>query len=189
MTQQAFVIDLKHCIGCDTCVVGCKMEHEQVDGAPRIRVTDSRDQPVMETPRGSYPNLQQYWVPTMCHNCVDAPCVKACPTVALWRRDEDGVVVLDKDKCVGCQRCAEACPYEALHFDGETGTANKCDTCAHRIGLETQPMCALVCPTNAISYGDIDDPEAQVSRLLATREHQILGASSGARPQIYYLEP
>ncbi|HUA25052.1 MAG TPA: 4Fe-4S dicluster domain-containing protein [Steroidobacteraceae bacterium] len=187
--QMAFVIDLRRCIGCDTCVLGCKVENDVSSGKSRLKVLDSGGDAIDERPRGTYPNISQYWVPTMCHHCADAPCVRVCPTTALWRRDEDGLVMLDKDKCVGCRRCEEACPYDALSFDDDVGTADKCNFCEHRIAQGQGPACGLVCPTRAILFGDILDPDATVNRLLATREHKILRASSGAKPQIYYLEP
>jgi DMSO reductase iron-sulfur subunit len=188
-TQLAFVIDLKRCIGCDTCVIGCKVEHGVAPGEFRLRVLDSHNSTDFERPQGSYPNLSQYWVPTMCHHCRDAPCVKACPANSLWRREEDGLVMLDADKCIGCRRCEEACPYDALWFHEETGTADKCDMCANRIARGEKPSCALVCPTRAIHHGDINDPASKVAQLLATREHKVLSEGAGARPQIFYLEP
>src|SRR5437762_12497470 len=109
MTQLAFVIDLKRCIGCDTCIVGCKVEHQSTPGQSRLKVHDTARSLVFERPVGA-PDLSQYWLPTMCHHCVDAPCIKACPADSLWRR-EDGLVVLDADKCIGCGRCGEAWPY------------------------------------------------------------------------------
>jgi Fe-S-cluster-containing dehydrogenase component len=187
--QVAFVIDLKRCIGCDTCIVGCKVENNVVEGAFRLQVLDSNQDPILEKPKGVFPNLSQYWVPTMCHHCVDAPCIKACPTNTLWRREEDGVVMLDVDKCVGCMRCEEECPYDALSFDSVNGTADKCNLCEHRLEENQQPSCEVVCPTRAIHVGDINDPSSGVAKALATREHKVLGESSGAQPQIYYLEP
>jgi Fe-S-cluster-containing dehydrogenase component len=186
--QLAFVIDLKRCIGCDTCVIGCKVEHDVEPGRFRLKVLDAEERPVFDRPQGVFPNLTQYWLPTMCHHCVDAPCIKVCPTNTLWRR-EDGLVMLDADKCVGCQRCEEACPYDALSFDADHGVADKCDMCANRIADGQTTSCAAVCPTRAIHHGDIMDPESRVSQLLATREHKVLAERSGARPQIYYLEP
>ena len=187
--QLAFVIDLKRCIGCDTCIVGCKVEDGVDDGLFRLQVLDSNQDPILEKPKGVYPNLSQYWVPTMCHHCVDAPCIKACPTNTLWRRDEDGVVMLDVDKCVGCMRCGEECPYDALSFDEHTGSADKCTMCEHRLEDDLQPSCQVVCPTRAIHFGDINDDTSTVAKALQTREYKVLGESSGAKPQIYYLEP
>jgi len=186
--RLAFVIDLKRCIGCDTCVVGCKVEHGVEAGRFRLKVLDSNNDPMLERPRGSYPSLSQYWVPTMCHHCADAPCVKVCPANSLRTRS-DGIVILDEEKCIGCYRCAEACPYDALTFDEHTGLADKCDMCEGRLADNQRPSCQLVCPTRAIHHGDVSDPGSTVARLLAERQHQVLSESSGAKPQIYYLEP
>jgi len=189
MTRMAFVIDLKRCIGCDTCAVGCKMENDVPASRHRLKVLDPLNEPALERPTGAYPELKQHWLPTMCHHCDDAPCVAVCPTRALWKRDEDGIVVLDKDRCIGCRRCEEACPYDALSFDAVTGIADKCSFCDHRLAEGKEPMCQAVCPTRAIHSGDIDDPESAVSRLVAERDTYRLGESSGAGPQIHYLKP
>tara|TARA_R110002110_G_scaffold205066_1_gene416750 strand:- start:150678 stop:151265 length:588 start_codon:yes stop_codon:yes gene_type:complete len=189
--QLTFVIDLKRCIGCDTCVVGCKMEHATPAGEFRLKVFDSHGNFHVEKPEGQYPNLGMYWIPTMCHHCSDAPCVTACPTQALWNRDADGMVVLDTDKCVGCQRCGEECPYDALWFDPQTGKADKCNMCEHRLEENKGPMCELVCPTRAIHFGDANDPDSNVSTLLRERESEVqrLQESAGAQPNIFYLAP
>jgi Fe-S-cluster-containing dehydrogenase component len=186
--QYAFVIDLKRCIGCDTCIVGCKVENDVTEGAFRLKVLDSNHEPILEKPRGVFPDFSQYWLPTMCQHCADAPCIKVCPTTALWRRD-DGVVMLDADKCVGCLRCGEACPYDALSFDKKSGCADKCSMCEHRIAEQQAPSCEVVCPTRAIHFGDINEADSKVAKLVATRDYQVLGESSGAKPQIFYLEP
>jgi DMSO reductase iron-sulfur subunit len=187
--QLAFVIDLRRCIGCDTCVIGCKVENDVETGKFRLSVYDSSGNSTYESPQGTFPALKQTWLPTMCHHCAEAPCVGACPTTALWRREEDGLVALDKDKCVGCRRCEEACPYDALSFDDRSGTADKCNMCEHRIARGEGPACAQVCPTRAIHFGDISSPDSKVSQLLASRDHQVLRDSVGAKPQIYYLPP
>ena len=187
--QFAFVIDLGRCIGCDTCVVGCKMENTVPLGQFRLKVYDSQHNFQFEKPVGRYPDLSMSWLPTMCHHCSDAPCVRACPTGTLWRREADGVVVLDRDKCIGCQRCGEECPYDALSFDPELGTADKCDLCAHRHAESRRPICEMVCPTRAIHFGDINDPVSNLNRQLGKRSHQVLNAGDGTRPNIHYLAP
>lgn len=187
--QFAFVIDMKRCIGCDTCVIACKVENEVGSGRFRLKVLDSNREPITEKPLGVYPNLSQHWLPTMCHHCADAPCASACPTNTLWRREDDGLVMLDADKCIGCQRCGEACPYDALSFDPQNGTADKCSACAHRLGRSEVPSCQLVCPTRAIHFGDIRDAESMVATLIAARSHKVLAENLGAKPNIYYLEP
>lgn len=185
--QLGFVIDLKRCIGCDTCVVGCKVENQIPAGVFRLKVFDAEKAPTPRRPEGGHPQPSQHWLSTMCHHCTEAPCVSACPTTALWRRESNGLVVLDKDKCVGCQRCAEECPYDALSFDVETGTADKCTACDHRI--DDGPACQTVCPTRAIHFGDFNDSQSMVSMLLTTHEHRRLNQSNGAGSQIYYLAP
>jgi Fe-S-cluster-containing dehydrogenase component len=187
--QLAFVIDLKRCIGCDTCAIACKVENDVETGRFRLKVLDSHRDPVIEMPQGVFPALSQHWLPTMCHHCVEAPCISACPTNTLWRREDDGIVMLEKDRCIGCQRCAEACPYDALSFDPVDGTADKCTGCVHRVDVGQAPSCQVVCPTRAIHFGDIHDPASKVSQLLATKDAKLLAEGQGAKPQIYYLEP
>jgi molybdopterin-containing oxidoreductase family iron-sulfur binding subunit/tetrathionate reductase subunit B len=187
--KLGFVIDLRRCIGCDTCVVSCKMENAVPLGAFRLTVLDSTLHAEFRRPEGSYPALSQYWVPTMCHHCGAAPCIRGCPTRALWRDAATGAVTLDKDRCIGCRRCEEECPYDALWFADESGTADKCDQCRHRHPEGNGPMCELVCPTRAIRFGDLDDPTSKVAQLVATREHQVLGEETGAGPSIRYLSP
>lgn len=189
MSRLAFVIDLKRCIGCDTCVVGCKMENDVPPGRFRLRVFDSHRDPVLEKPLGVFPNLEQHWLPSMCQHCVAAPCVEACPTRALWQRENDGVVVLDKDRCIGCQRCGEECPYDAFSFDEDVGTADKCTMCDHRHESGGQPMCAVVCPTRAIHFGDLDAPGSRVSQLIDSGDTRQLNADTGTGPRIWYLPP
>jgi Fe-S-cluster-containing dehydrogenase component len=185
MTQLAFVIDLKRCIGCDTCIVGCKVENVSEPGRSRLKVHDT----ARREDFGRQDGTPHYYLPTMCHHCVDAPCITACPANSLWRNEADGMVMLDTDKCIGCRRCEEACPYDAISFDAEVGTADKCTMCSHRVERDEKPSCVVVCPTRAIHFGDIHDPQAKFSELLATREHKVLAEGAGARPQIYYLEP
>jgi Fe-S-cluster-containing dehydrogenase component len=185
----AFVIDLRRCIGCDTCLVGCKMENSVPLGKFRLQVMDSAGRVESRGPVGTFPNLSQYWVPTMCSHCEAAPCIQGCPTRALWRDDKTGAVTLEQDRCVGCRRCEEECPYDALSFADDSGIADKCDQCSHRHGQGLGPMCELVCPTRAIHFGDLADPGSKVSQMLARSEHQVLGESTGAAPKIFYLTP
>jgi molybdopterin-containing oxidoreductase family iron-sulfur binding subunit/tetrathionate reductase subunit B len=188
-TQLGFVIDLRRCIGCDTCVIACKVEHEVPLGSFRLRVLDSGGSATIERPTGTFPKLSQFWVPTMCHNCVAAPCAQVCPANALERSPHDGLVKLDTDKCVGCRRCEEACPYDALSFDQASGVADKCDMCAGRRSEGLDPSCVVVCPTRAIHVGDLGDPASPLAKLVEGRDQQVLNESGGAQPQIVYLQP
>lgn len=187
--RYAFVIDLKRCIGCDTCAVACKMENEVPLGQFRLNVFDAQHNPQAEIPTGRYPNLDQYWVPSMCQHCENAPCVQACPTEALYTDLAEGMVRLDKSKCIGCGRCGEACPYDAISFDPVHGTADKCTMCDHRVKENLDPMCVVVCPTRAMYFGDLNEADSKVSELVGSREHKVLNEAAGALPKIFYLEP
>ena len=125
----------------------------------------------------------------MCHHCEDAPCVAVCPTEALYTDHEQGMVNLDTTKCIGCARCGEACPYNAISYNPELGTADKCTMCDHRVVKGLDPMCVEVCPTRAMFFGDLNDENAEVTELVNNREHKVLNESSGAQPKIYYLAP
>jgi Fe-S-cluster-containing dehydrogenase component len=183
--QLGFVIDLHRCIGCDTCMVACKMEHSTPEDVTRLKVPEI---PCGEIPGAGGARLPA-WVPTMCHHCSEAPCVDVCPTRALWRNEEDGAVELAIDRCVGCQRCGDACPYDAIWFDPVSGLADKCDLCENRRERGERPMCELVCPTRAIHFGDLKDDKSTPGRLLGERENRRLNEACGAESNIFYLAP
>jgi len=158
--QLALVIDLDRCIGCKGgCIVACKTEHEIALGPSRCRVLDVG-------PTGTYPDLQMYFLPVMCQQCEDPPCVAVCPTGACYKREEDGVVTIDRDRCVGCGSCRRACPYGAMNFNNEMHCMDKCDICLDTRVEGGIPACVRNCSGSAIHYGDLNDPESEVARLL-----------------------
>ncbi|MEE1480214.1 MAG: 4Fe-4S dicluster domain-containing protein, partial [Slackia isoflavoniconvertens] len=130
MTKYAFAINLHRCIGCRTCTVSCKMENHVADGICRIPVYNDAGETdaSLDAPSGTYPNVTFLWRPTPCQHCDNAPCVEVCPTGASSKR-EDGVVVVDKEACIGCEKCAEACPYHARSLDVEAQVIDKCEMC------------------------------------------------------------
>jgi Fe-S-cluster-containing dehydrogenase component len=127
-------------------------------------------------------------------HCADADCVTVCPTGASYKRD-DGIVLVDQDKCMGCNLCAWACPYGARELDTASGTMKKCTLCVDRINdellppAERQPACVLACPTHARFFGDFDDPDSEVSRLTAERGGFGLMPELGYAPVNQYLPP
>ncbi len=133
--------------------------------------------------------------PRSCLHCETPDCVTVCPTGASYKRAEDGIVLVDADKCIGCQLCAWACPYGAREFSEARGTMQKCTLCVDRIYNETldeadrQPACVMACPTRARHFGDLGDPESGVSRLVAERGGYGLLPESGYRPVNRYLPP
>lgn len=121
-----------------------------------------------------------------CNHCTDAPCVKICPTKALFKRD-DGIVDFDGDSCIGCKSCMQACPYDAIYIDDDTHTAAKCNFCAHRVDQDLEPACVVVCPTHSIWVGDLDDPDSGISRLVSTQPTAVRSPEQNTGPNVFYL--
>ncbi len=176
--RYGFVLDQTRCIGCHACTVACKSENDVPLGAFRtwVKVID----------RGAFPLARRHFAVLRCNQCDDAPCVTICPTRALFRRD-DGIVDFDSDACIGCKSCMQACPYDALYIDPATQTAAKCNFCSHRVDAGLQPACQIVCPTQAIISGDLDDPDSPVSRIVAQRPVQVRKPDQGTRPKVFYV--
>ncbi len=178
MVQYGFAIDQRTCIGCHACTVACKTEHEVPLGQFRtwVKYVD----------KGAYPSTTREFGVMRCNHCTDAPCVAICPTKALFKRD-DGIVDFDKDRCIGCKSCMQGCPYDAIYIDADTHTAAKCNFCAHRVDAGLEPACVVVCPTNSIHVGDLDDPESPISQLIATHETSVRAPEQGTGPNTVYL--
>jgi Fe-S-cluster-containing dehydrogenase component/formate-dependent nitrite reductase membrane component NrfD len=173
-----FAIDHRSCIGCHACTVACKQEHGVELGVFRTWVKYIE--------QGTFPDARRYFSVLRCNHCDDAPCVEICPVKALYKRD-DGIVDFDPEQCIGCKACLNACPYDALHIDPESHTAAKCNFCAHRVDAGLKPSCEVVCPTQAIVSGDLDDPESRISRLIASEETQVRAPEQGTGPNVYYV--
>ncbi|MCA9310218.1 MAG: 4Fe-4S dicluster domain-containing protein, partial [Phycisphaerales bacterium] len=143
--QYGFVIDHDLCIGCHACTVACKAENDVPVAAFRTSVKYVEE--------GRFPAIKRHFLVQRCNHCSDAPCVKICPVNALEKR-ADGIVDIDRDACIGCRACMQACPYDAIYIDPETHTAAKCHYCAHRVDVGLEPACVVVCPEHAIIAGD-----------------------------------
>ena len=180
MTARAFVIDQARCIGCHACTVACKVEHGTELGVFRTWVKS--------VDAGVYPQARRSFAVLRCNHCARPPCVAICPVGALFRRT-DGIVEFDSERCIGCKACLNACPYDALHIDPASGTAAKCNFCAHRIELGRAPSCELACPTGAILSGDLDDPEDLISRRLAGAQRVVRAPEKDTDPKLFYLAP
>jgi formate-dependent nitrite reductase membrane component NrfD/NAD-dependent dihydropyrimidine dehydrogenase PreA subunit len=121
-----------------------------------------------------------------CNHCDAAPCVTICPTKALYRRP-DGIIDFDNQNCIGCKSCMQACPYDALYIDPNSNTAAKCNFCAHRVEANLEPACVIVCPTQAILAGDLDDPSSKVARAVATQKVSVRKPEKGTDPKLFYV--
>ena len=181
MTRMGFLLDSDNCIGCHACTVACKSEHDVPLGVNRTWVK------YIET--GTFPDVARKFNVMRCNQCDDAPCMTICPTSALFRAD-NGVVDFQDDDCIGCKSCMNACPYDALYINPETNTAHKCNMCNHRLEVGLEPSCQIVCPTEAIKIGDLDDPDQRDQpdhrprrrrRAGARAEHQAQGLLPGRR--------
>lgn len=175
--RYGMVMDTKKCVGCKACVLACMAENNLPEGHARDWV--------VEEVRGQFPDLRAEIRSERCHHCEDAPCVSACPTGASHFSD-GGSVQVDRDKCTGCKACIAACPYEARYVHPE-GHVDKCTFCLHRVRKGDQPACVEVCPTHSLHFGDLNDPDSEVSRLRASRASKTLHPEAGTRPQQFFL--
>ena len=137
--------------------------------------------------KGEYPDTRRFFSVLRCNQCEDAPCITICPVTALFRRD-NGIVDFDGGRCIGCKACMQACPYDALYINPNTNTAEKCNYCAHRVELQLEPACVIVCPVQAIVSGDMNDPASRISRLIASEQTQVRKPEAGTKPKVFYVE-
>jgi len=177
--KYGFIIDNRKCIGCHACTTACKSEHEVPVGVNRTWVK--------QVEKGTFPDTRRLFSVMRCNHCTDAPCVTICPTTALDYRD-DGIVDFDKDRCIGCKSCMQACPYDALYIDPETHTAAKCNYCASRIDVGLEPACVNVCPEHAIISGDMDNPQTEIAQLLARQATKVRKPEKGTNPNLFYID-
>ena len=178
--QYGMVIDIRRCIGCHACSVACKSEFDVALGVNRSWVE--------YVEKGTYPNVGRSFLPRLCNHCSEPPCVYVCPTNATYKRQKDGVVVVDQGLCIGCKYCLQACPYDARYLDPNTGWADKCDFCIHRVSKGVEPSCVSTCVGGARIFGDLNDPESEVSKLVAKNRVTVLRDEMGTFPNVYYID-
>ena len=206
--KLGLVIDLDTCVGCHACAVACK---EWNDGGHMAPLTD--ENPYGAEPFGVWFNrvhafeagpavqsgcggdTRTVHFPRSCLHCEQPACVTVCPTGASFKREADGIVLVDADKCIGCKLCSWACPYGAREYDADAGVMKKCTLCVDRIYNENLPeaarvpACVAACPTGARSFGDLGDPTSGVSVLVRERGGFDLMPEQGCAPVNKYLPP
>ncbi len=177
MARYGMTVDQRLCVTCNACVIACKNENKVPEGAARCWTA--------QIERGSFPTVSLETRSERCNHCENAPCVSACPTRASHYL-AGGLVAVDKDKCVGCKACVTACPYEARYIH-PAGYVDKCSFCPHRVQKGQEPACVAVCPTDALTFGDLDDPHSKVHRQLQTRTFKVLKEEEDTRPKVFFL--
>ncbi len=175
-SRVGMMLDLDRCVGCHSCSVSCKTEHEVPLGNFRMRVR------YMERPQAD----TIAFAPLMCMHCADAPCIKSCDNEAIARLD-DGRVVVNDSKCKLDEDCVNACPYGAISINEEKQVAEKCDFCLHRTEVGLEPACADSCPSSSITFGDLDDPADPISIAVKNGRAKAWKADEGTKPSVYYI--
>lgn len=179
--RYAMLIDLRRCIGCQSCTVSCAIENQTPLNSFRTTV---RQYEISE--KGQRAN--NVLLPRLCNHCEQPPCVPVCPVQATFQR-QDGIVVINNQQCIGCGYCVQACPYDARFINEETKTADKCTFCTHRLEVGLLPACVESCVGGARIIGDILDPNSTISRYLAEYKSQlkVLKPEANTFPQVFYL--
>jgi len=175
--QWAKVIDHTRCIGCHACTTACKSENVVPIGVTRTYVK--------HVDVGVWPQVRRAHQVTRCNQCAHAPCVMACPTAAMFKR-ADGIVDFDKSICIGCKACMAACPYDAIFINPEDHSAEKCNFCAHRIDVGLEPACVVVCPTQAILIGDMNDQTSYVAQIVNREAVNVRRPEKETLPKLFY---
>lgn len=207
MARYGMAIDLKRCYGCYACAMACKVKNFTPPSVFWARVLKGES--------GKFPNTIRQALPVLCFHCDEPSCLTVCPTGATQKQD-DGIVVVEKELCIGCNYCKMACPYGARYMVEEIesyfpkgapvseheefckqmfeeqsgiGVSTKCDFCRDRIAEGEDPACVKCCPANARTFGDLDDPNSEISMLIKHKRGYVLRPELGNQPRVYYLPP
>ena len=177
--KYVIIVDAAKCIDCKACMVACKVENNVPEGFWRNWIN------VLGGKNGS---LRTEFHPSQCMQCDDPSCVAACPVQATYKQD-DGLVVIDPEKCIGCGNCVTACPYKARYRNPAKKIADKCDFCEDRLKRGKEPACVVTCPTKTRVFGDLNNPDSLVAQMLKKEKLvQIAAPQINTRPNIYYFE-
>ena len=178
-TKYAMLIDLRRCFGCHACSVACKAEFDVPLGRWRSWVKIAE--------KGRFPNVSRLFLPRLCNQCSSPPCVHVCPTHASHIRD-DGIVAIHEDLCIGCRNCMAVCPYNSRFVHPAKKIAQKCDFCKHRVEKGVEPSCVNTCPADARIFGDLNDPNSKISKLMSITPVNSLKPELNTDPKVFYID-
>jgi len=180
--SKVFYVDVAKCSGCYNCQFACKEEHVDNDWTPYAKPQPTIGQfwlKVQENVQGTMPKIRIHYIPQLCNHCDNAACMTACEAGAITRRD-DGLVLIEPEKCTGCGKCVEACPYDAVFFNEKLNIAQKCTGCAHLLDNGKMPRCVDVCPTEALLFGEEEELAEKI------RGADVMKPETGLNPKVYY---
>jgi anaerobic selenocysteine-containing dehydrogenase/Fe-S-cluster-containing hydrogenase component 2 len=177
--RYAMLINVDRCVGCFSCQVSCKAEYNIPFGLFRCKVKTYKS--------GSYPEISKFFLPHLCNHCDTAPCIETCTEKALIK-NQHGVVLLNRDKCIGCQLCYDKCPYNAIEIHPESGQPEKCDFCYdRRLSKGLLPVCVQNCMGKAIIFGDMNDKQSGIARTLANNNVKVRNPELSTNPSVFYM--
>jgi len=197
-------IEVDKCIGCSRCVEACKAENDvprepfffrtwieryviKKDGEVTVESINVKGKGTREAAQEDPDALRTFFVPKLCNHCAHPPCVQVCPVGATFAT-QDGVVLIDSKRCIGCRYCIQACPYGARYLDPRTKTADKCTFCYHRVRRGLLPACVEVCPTQARIFGDLRSKASRLVRFARMNKIHVLKPALNTEPKVYYAQ-
>jgi len=197
-------IEIDKCIGCSRCVEACKVENDVLpepfffrtwieryvikkDGDVVVESINVKGKASKERAQEDSDVLRTFFVPKLCNHCAHPPCVQVCPVGATFAT-EDGVVLIDSERCIGCRYCIQACPYGARYLDPRSKTADKCSFCYHRVRQGLLPACVEVCPTQARIFGDLRSKASRLVRFARMNKIHVLKPALNTEPKVYYAQ-
>jgi Fe-S-cluster-containing dehydrogenase component len=192
MAKFGIAIDIEKCTGCHSCFLACKDEFCGNDYLPNSAAQPEAGHKwirLTEVEQGTGSKVKVDYIPVMCQHCENPPCASAGPEGSVYRR-EDGIVIFDPEKAKGCKAIVNSCPYRAVFWNEEKQLPQKCTLCAHMIDSgEKTVRCVEVCPTGALVFGDLENPNSEIAKLLAEKQSKIelYKPEIGTQPAIKYM--